>query len=335
MSPHAELTLNSARSETRVQVVGNLVEESGGHLLALVVHEIHLDRPFTLWEALNLRRLVTIPEQSCQLVHVAFSSVCVCVGGAEHERRVTTCRALILCVLLSLLTPKKAPTRLIVGIKSARPEVQASSWAERREGRVPITYIMCCCVTRRTVRLTYIRKSESAQLSRPPSRHIKVRPMPPATAQRAQSAAATRRQHFRTAQLDRAAVGTTSKAENPKLTSGMLNVSRSFPLQSTIWVFLRGERARIRRCEFGEQFAQLRGGGSPGAGRISGLPFLGRVKGRKKACRIDWEDVSMVYTVNGAGHSLESVVKGERNAGRREWGGMRSTGRMRRGEGIN
>lgn len=38
-----ELTLDGAVAETRVQVVGDLAEEGGGHLLALVVEEVHLD----------------------------------------------------------------------------------------------------------------------------------------------------------------------------------------------------------------------------------------------------------------------------------------------------
>lgn len=68
-----------------MQVVGDLVEESGGYLLALVVDEVHLDRPLTLREALNFRGLVAVAEQSCQPVYIAFSSVWVYVVGVPDR----------------------------------------------------------------------------------------------------------------------------------------------------------------------------------------------------------------------------------------------------------
>lgn len=48
------------------------------------------------------------------------------------------------------------------------------------------------------------------------------------------------------------------------------------------------------------------------AGRFLGSLVVDRVKGRKRGCQIERQDMSTVYTVNGAGHSLGVVVKGER-----------------------
>lgn len=62
---------------------------------------------------------------------------------------------------------------------------------------MPVTYIMCCCVTRRTVRLTYIGKSKSAQASRSRTKARKFESEAVAV-KRAQSEIAKRRQHFRT-----------------------------------------------------------------------------------------------------------------------------------------
>lgn len=75
-------TLNGAVSETGVQVVDSLIKDSSRHLLTLVVHEIHLDRPFALGETLNFRWLVTMSNQkitvSLCIVHhlLLFRGVC-------------------------------------------------------------------------------------------------------------------------------------------------------------------------------------------------------------------------------------------------------------------
>lgn len=52
-------TLGGARSKTRVQVVGHLVEESGRYLLPSVIDKEDLDGPGPLREAFDLGRLIT------------------------------------------------------------------------------------------------------------------------------------------------------------------------------------------------------------------------------------------------------------------------------------
>jgi hypothetical protein len=75
-------TLNGAVSKTRVQVVDSLIKDSSRHLLTLVVHKIHLDRPLALRETLNFRWLVTMSNQnitvSLCIVHhlILFQGVC-------------------------------------------------------------------------------------------------------------------------------------------------------------------------------------------------------------------------------------------------------------------
>jgi hypothetical protein len=54
------LTLHSTVAKTRVQVVDHLVEKGGRHQIAPLVDEIHLNRPLSLREALNLRGLITV-----------------------------------------------------------------------------------------------------------------------------------------------------------------------------------------------------------------------------------------------------------------------------------
>lgn len=190
-----------------MQVVGDLVEESGGHLLTLVVDEVHLDRPLTLWESLHFRRLVAIAEQSCQPVHIAFSSVCVCVGVAESERRaMTVCRALILCALLSVLTPKKGSSKTATWDKECQAR-SSSKLMVRKEGRQGADHIHNVLLRNETNGALdlYQRMRVSTVLETTIKAHEFKSEA--AKAQRVQSVVAARRQHFRTAQLDGAARG--------------------------------------------------------------------------------------------------------------------------------